>query len=217
MTLKLTELQKRLCNALQDGLPISARPFADLARSLGADERAPYELAWNEAPPGCYDVTAVAIDDAGEKTRSNTVRMTVGLVDLARGKAVVASSGESPETAVDGDYFTCWSAEKRDDAWLHVDLGAVRKIDRVNLLWGWKIHPCAFTIDVARANPDKAGSWATVRGVTGRPYVIWEATDRVRFQPVEARYVRVSATKRAGRQTWAGYRLMALEVPVKAP
>jgi DNA-binding Lrp family transcriptional regulator len=38
VTLKLTELQKRLCNVLQDGLPISPRPFADLANSLGADE-----------------------------------------------------------------------------------------------------------------------------------------------------------------------------------
>jgi DNA-binding Lrp family transcriptional regulator len=38
VTPKLTELQKRLCNVLQDGLPISPRPFADLAESLGADE-----------------------------------------------------------------------------------------------------------------------------------------------------------------------------------
>jgi hypothetical protein len=123
------------------------------------------------------------------------------MVDLARGKPVTASSGKSPEAAVDGDYFTSWSAEKRDDAWLYVVLGAVRKIDRVNLLWGWKIHPSAFTVDVARGDPDRAGSWTTVRRVTDRPYVTWEATDRVRFQPVEARYVRVSATKRAGRQT----------------
>ena len=109
------------------------------------------------------------------------------------------------------------AAEKRDQAWLYVDLGAVRKIDRANLLWGWKIHPSAFTIDVARAEPDKAGSWATVHQATDRPYETWEATDRIRFGPAEARYVRVSATKRAGNQTWAGYHLMALEVPVKAP
>ena len=38
MTPKLTDLQKPLCNLLQDGLPISPRPFADLAKSLGADE-----------------------------------------------------------------------------------------------------------------------------------------------------------------------------------
>ena len=29
------------------------------------------------------------------------------------------------------------------------------KIDRVNLLWGWKIHPSAFTVDVTRAEPDQ--------------------------------------------------------------
>ena len=34
----LTKLQKRLCNELQDGLPICARPYDDLARYLGSDE-----------------------------------------------------------------------------------------------------------------------------------------------------------------------------------
>ena len=129
---------------------------------------------------------------------------------------MVASSGDTPKGAVDGNYFTSWSAAKNDKAWLYVDLGAVRKIDRVNLLWGWKIHPSAFTVDVARAEPEKPGSWTAVHKATDRPYETWEATDRVRFNPVEARYVRVSATKRAGRQRWSGYKLMALEVPVKA-
>jgi DNA-binding Lrp family transcriptional regulator len=34
----LTKLQKRLCNELQDGLPICAKPFDDLAKYLGSDE-----------------------------------------------------------------------------------------------------------------------------------------------------------------------------------
>jgi hypothetical protein len=181
---------------------------------LGADEMAPYEFTWADAPPGCYDVTAVAIDDAGEKTRSNTVRMTVGLVDLARGKEVVASSGNSPENAVDGDYFTVWSSAKSDDQWIYVDLGDTYRIDRVNLLWGWKIHAAEFAIDVAVRDPTTPGSWTEVFSASDRPYVTWEATDRVRFTPTPARYVRLRAKRRAGNQTWAGYNLAAMEVPV---
>jgi len=35
---RLTKLQKQLCNAVQDGLAICSRPFADLAESLNGDE-----------------------------------------------------------------------------------------------------------------------------------------------------------------------------------
>ena len=35
---RLGKLQKQLCNELQDGLPVCARPFDDLAKSLGSDE-----------------------------------------------------------------------------------------------------------------------------------------------------------------------------------
>jgi len=181
---------------------------------IGSDETAPFELTWKDAPAGCYDLTAVAIDDAGERTRSNTVRTAVGLVDLARGKPVAASSGESPEKAVDGDYYSTWSAAKGDEEWITVDLGDTYRIDRVNLMWGWKIHPAEFAIDVAGRDPQAAGSWTEVFAATDRPYVTWEATDRVRFTPTAARYVRLRAMKRAGNQTWAGYQLAALEVPV---
>jgi len=183
-------------------------------RLLGTDKAAPYEFAWSDATPGCYDVTAVAVDDAGEKTRSNTVRTTVGLVDRARGKKVVASSGESPENAVDGDYFTVWSSAKSDEEWIYVDLGDTCRVDQVNLLWGWKIHPADFAIDVAVRAPKAPDDWEEVYSKTDRAYVTWEATDRVRFAPTEVRYVRLRAKRRAGNQTWSGYKLAAIEVPV---
>jgi hypothetical protein len=181
---------------------------------IESDENAPFDFTWENAPPGCYDLTLVAIDDDGDKTRSNTVRATVGLIGLARGKQVVASSGESPQNAVDGDYFSVWSSAKSDEEWIYVDLGKTYRIDWVNLLWGWKIHPTDFAIDVAVADPDVPGSWREVFSITGRAYQTWEATDRVRFEPTDARYVRLRATKRAGNQTWSGYKLAAMEIPV---
>jgi len=37
--LRLTELQKKLCNELQKGLPVCSRPFAEIARDLNCDEK----------------------------------------------------------------------------------------------------------------------------------------------------------------------------------
>jgi hypothetical protein len=183
-------------------------------RLVGSDETAPFHFAWENAPPGCYDLTVVAIDDEDEQSRSNKVRTLVGLVDIARGKQVVASSGESPHNAVDGDYYSAWASAKSDDQWVYVDLGDTYRVDQVNLLWGWKIHAADFAIDVAVRDPTVPGSWTKVCSVTERAYQTWEATDRVRFEPTAARYVRLRAMKRAGNQTWSGYKLAAMEIPV---
>jgi DNA-binding Lrp family transcriptional regulator len=37
--LRLTELQKKLCNELQKGLPVCSRPFAEIAKDLNCDEK----------------------------------------------------------------------------------------------------------------------------------------------------------------------------------
>ncbi|HSV26680.1 MAG TPA: hypothetical protein VLH60_02200, partial [Sedimentisphaerales bacterium] len=39
MSAELTDLQKKLCEALQDSLPLCSRPFAELAAFLGTDEQ----------------------------------------------------------------------------------------------------------------------------------------------------------------------------------
>jgi hypothetical protein len=181
-------------------------------KMIESDDMAPFEFTWTDAPSGSYNLTVVAVDNEGERTRSNTVRTTIGLVDIARGKQVVASSGESPRNAVDGDYFSVWSSAKSDDEWIYVDLGKTYCIDRVSLLWGWKIHATNFAIDVAVSDPNVPDSWTEVFSITSRAYQTWEATDRVRFKPTNARYVRLRATKRAGNQTWSGYKLAAMEV-----
>jgi hexosaminidase len=156
----------------------------------------------------------VALDNTGNSTTSNNVRAAVGMIDLALNKKVVASSGESPQKAVDGDYHTMWSSAKSDDEWIYVDLGRAYHIGQVNLLWGWKIHAEDFSIDIALERPERSWNWATVYSEKDHPYITWEATYRIGFRPVRARYIRLRATKRAGRQTWGGYQLAAFEVPV---
>ncbi len=39
MNLRLTKLQKKLCNELQKGLPVCSRPFAEIAKDLNCDEK----------------------------------------------------------------------------------------------------------------------------------------------------------------------------------
>ena len=181
---------------------------------IGSDDSAPYTFTWNNALPGCYDITALAVDDVNQSATSNNVRIGVGMVDLALGRDAVASSGESPQKAVDGDYHSFWASAKNDDEWIYVDLGQVYRISRVNLLWGWKIHAQNYSIDVALSNPEEPKSWTTVYSETDHPYITWEATYRITFAMTPARYVRIHATKRAGRQTWGGYQLAAFEVPI---
>jgi mannan endo-1,4-beta-mannosidase len=185
-------------------------------RLIGTDDTSPYTFTWSDAPSGCYNIHAEAVDNIGEKTISNTVRVCIGLVDLARGRPVVVSSGDSPENAVDGNYYTAWSSDKSDDEWIYVDLGNVRQIDRVNLLWGWKIHAQDYSIDVAMVEPQKVESWKTIYSQTDCAYKTWKATYRISFKTTPGRYVRMHAKKRAGRQTWGGYQLAAFEVPVSS-
>jgi mannan endo-1,4-beta-mannosidase len=199
----------------RDGTVLQVRFYAD-GQLIGTDNTPPYTFTWLSPSRGFHNIKAEAVDDKAEKTASNTVRVCVGLVDLAKGKPAIASSGKSPENAVDGNYYTTWSSEKSDDEWIYVDLGKVREINQVNLLWGWKIHARDYSIDVATAEPEKAKSWKTIHSQTGCAYQAWKATYRIRFTSTPARYVRMHASKRAGGQTWGGYQLAAFEVPISS-
>ena len=47
---------------------------------IGTDKAAPFDFTWNNAPPGCYDMTVVAIDNDGDRTRSNTRTPDIALL-----------------------------------------------------------------------------------------------------------------------------------------
>ncbi len=174
----------------------------------------PWTYTWSDAEPGVYDLKTCAVDMSGDSTWSNNIRAAYLMRDLAKNKTVTASSGDDAEEAVNGDYFSGWSSDKSDSEWVYVDLGDVYSIDRVNLLWGWKIHAEEFSIQTALENPQDSGSWTTVYADSNMDYVTWEATYRTVFDTVEARYVRMNAYDRASNQDWGGYHLNAFEVPV---
>lgn len=185
---------------------------------IGTVNTAPWQFTWNDAPPGSYSITAVAEDNTGTQTNSNTVHISTGVADLAYGQPMRASSGSGVEAVVDGDIYTGFNADRKDatpdDEWVMVDLGDTFTIDQVHSHWGWKIHPEEYTIDVCTGDPTVERNWTTVKRVSGLSWITWKAVFRDSFPLVPARYVRLHLTDRIGNQNWGGYSLTQLEVPV---
>jgi len=111
--------------------------------------------------------------------------------DLARGKRAFASSTSGdlrPELAFDDNIATRWQAQSSDDQWLAVDLGAPQRIGRVHL--GWEAaNASEYRIEVS----DDGQNWRPVYATTESQ----GDEEDIAFAPVEARYVRVFAVKRA--------------------
>ncbi|WP_407951891.1 family 16 glycoside hydrolase [Plantactinospora veratri] len=124
--------------------------------------------------------------------------------DLARGKAVTASSVEpnSPHVAanaVDGNSGTRWGSAYSDPQTITVDLGAAYPLNRVRLNWE-TAYGRAYQIQVSANNATWTQVYATTTGDGG--------VDDV---PISAngRYVRITGTQRA---TQWGYSLWDLNV-----
>jgi len=91
-----------------------------------------------------------------------------------------------------------WSDHQTPDPqWLMVDLGSVRKVGGAMVTW-WKAYAKNFTVEVSADGQ----TWREVAAVKGRSNWLGDA-DVLRFEPVEARYVRLNCTERA--VTWQAY------------
>jgi hypothetical protein len=125
---------------------------------------------------------------------------------ISAGKAVTASSNlvqsgaTRPEAAVDGNLATRWSSAFSDPQWLAVDLGAVTRINRVELAWE-SAHAKSYAIQVSTDGEKWTDVYKTAAGKGG--------LETIRFAPVAARHVRVYGTQRA---TQFGYSLWEFRV-----
>ncbi|MFD5826398.1 discoidin domain-containing protein [Lentzea sp. NPDC060358] len=155
---------------------------------------------------GVWKVYVMAEDGRGNigiETRSvRVVAPRPAGVDVARGKAVTASSYQQtgdgapypPSNAVDGDASSRWAADWADPQWIRVDLGAVTTFQHVQLVWEGAFGR-AYEIQVS----DDGNAWrpvyATTSGNGGVDSIDVTATGR---------YVRMYATQRG---TGWGYSL----------
>jgi hypothetical protein len=194
-----------------------AKLFPDSTR-LGDAQRKPdgrWTFTWEKAPAGFHNLVAFARDADGAVACSNAIRVTVGMENLARGKTVSASStskwGGGLESATDGDPFTMWWSDKAqpDPQWLMVDLGSLQKVGGVAASW-WKAYARAYTVQVS---PD-GKAWREVGRVEAKKNFFGDS-DVFRFEPVQARYVRLHCTERA--VTWQAYTVFELAVFTSIP
>ena len=194
----------------------SLRKRSELAEMLkastviGSTDAKPYTCIWRRAPRGFHSILAVATDETGAAGRSNIVRVSVGLKDLAHRRTVTCSTGEATAAAaVDGDPFTAWSSKKSDPQWLQVDLGSRQRVGGVMLLWT-KAHARDYAVQFS---PD-GRAWIDAETRTNKRDFYGDA-DVVRLAPASARHVRIHATRRG--TTWGGYSLEELRVYPSLP
>ena len=80
------------------------------------------------------------------------------LANAAMHRAASASSGSSSApAAVDGDSTTAWSTATSDQQWFMVDLGLMKDLSRVRLLWNTN-YASAYTIQLST----DASTWTTI-------------------------------------------------------
>ena len=91
--------------------------------------------------------------------------------------------------ATDGSSETFWQSKPEDQPWIYVDLGGLRKLTGVRLMWG-ELAPAGCAIQVAtEAGPPFR--WTEVAHVV----CAGSQTSDARFAATEARFVRMLADK----------------------
>jgi hypothetical protein len=117
--------------------------------------------------------------------------------DLALNKPASASSTEDNRTdlasglANDGNSSTRWSSNYVDNQWWQVDLGSVRRIDRVELNWE-TAYASRYRIRTRRSS---GNSWSTAATLTNSGPGLRVHT----FPARDTRYVRIQGDQRATR------------------
>jgi len=118
----------------------------------------------------------------------------VGSPGVADGRPVIASaslSGHPPTLAVDGNAWDLQSSWQTDPypAWLTIDLEEVRTLDAVHVwpYWGMKRY-YRYTVEVSADGKN----WKQVGDMSKNATPSTPKGDRFKFDPIEARYIRVN-------------------------
>jgi hypothetical protein len=93
----------------QSGLNISRVQFTTNGVVVGEDDTAPYSVTWANVPEGVYGIRAIAIDEIGQSTTSDSVAITVGGTTTTGARIAWISfhtADETPSTAAATAGFT---------------------------------------------------------------------------------------------------------------
>lgn len=199
-------LQDFNSNVLKYDIFLSSGDGVPVVEATSTSPQATVQVYPASSVPGSTIIDVTSED--GSVTLTYTVNFIIeaGGQNLALNKPAVSSSEENIETsasnAFDGDPLTRWSSAFADPQWIHVDLGSVREIGRVVLVWE-AAYATAYQIQVS----DDASSWTTIHTETSGN----GGTDEIQLSGT-GRYVRMYGTARA---TPYGYSLFEFEVYAK--
>lgn len=198
------------CQLLKDGQvlqektqPVELPPLGDRTLSFALElptEQGQYQLVAALLKPGSEPVRSLRdfrlVTEADRQAR----------LGIAVGKPVQASSSiardgaTAPAAVADGRLDTRWSSEFADPQWIAIDLEKPERISRVVLDWE---AACAraYAIEVSPDGQNWKEVYRTDQGKGG--------SETIEFAPVEARWVRLTGTKRA---TEFGYSLWEFRI-----
>ena len=201
------------------------------AQLIGTATAAPFACEWKHPPAGLHNLIAKATDAKGATALSNIARVTAGAKNLALGgKATASSKPENAAKAVDGDLFSAWNGErggakpaakkgakksaaepavKPPEQWLAVDLGAGQTIGAVTIAW-WKAYAKSYQVQLS----SDGATWKDVYSTNKKSEFLGN-TDLIRFEPQQARHVRLLCTQPG--TDWGGYTVYELGVYAALP
>lgn len=145
--------------------------------------------AWTVRPP--------ALLTAGDRARLFGNTWDPAVLGIAVGKPATASAttgAYDPARAVDGDAADLQSSWQADPypQWWQVDLGKVVSVNRIHVFPYWGLNR-SYRYTVEASTDGK--SWQRVADLSENSEPATPAGNDFRFQPVEARYVRVNMVK----------------------
>jgi hypothetical protein len=102
--------------------------------------------------------------------------------------SAIEKTGLEASAAVDGNPATRWSSAFQSNQWIDIDLGKAQIINTVSLTWE-AAYAKAYSIQVSLDEKTWTTVYSTTTGVGG--------TEKITFEPVNARYVRMQGVKPA--------------------
>ena len=206
------------------GFPLAAgeppkllKGFQKISLSPGQTQHVTFNLDWEDlanwdpvargwiVTPGSFQVMAGASSRDIRLTGAFTVASVPSsdLANAALHQPVSVSSTVSTNTtgsaAVDGDPTTAWTSQAADPQWIAVDLGVIKDLSRVRLLWNTN-YATSYEIQSSPDNTNWTDLYATTVGGGGVEAILVSG---------RTRYVRLYCTQRAGA---GGYSLSEFDV-----
>jgi beta-glucosidase len=197
--------------------PKLLKGFQKITLSPGQTQHVTFNLNWEDlanwdvpsrgwlVTPGVFQVLVGASSRDIRLTGSFMVNSipSSDRANAALHQSVTVSSAMSTNTpgsaAVDGDPTTTWTSLASDPQWITVDLGEIKDLSRVRLLWGTN-YATSYQIEISTNDTNWTSVYTTTSGSGGTQDILVSG---------RGRYIQVYGTQRAGA---GGYSLSEFDV-----